>query len=165
MYKEKTVLGNITLVGLSTRTSLKNEMNPETAKIGKMATTYWSEQIANQFKHRVSPGITYSVYTDYESDEYGEYTYFIGEAVKSMDDQDIEKFDHLYIPPSHYQKFTTEAGKMPEVVIAAWQDIWRMTPADLGGNRRYIADFEVYDQRATNPNQTIIDIYIGIVEK
>ncbi len=37
-----------------------------------------------------------------------------------------------------------------------------MRTDNLGGKRKYIADFEVYDQRAANPNQAVIDIYIGI---
>lgn len=51
---------------------------------------------------------------------------------------------------------------MPEVVISAWQEIWAMNENELGGKRKYIADFEIYDQRAVNPNNTVIDIYIGI---
>jgi predicted transcriptional regulator YdeE len=68
----------------------------------------------------------------------------------------------ITIPNSRYQKFTTAPGKMPEVVVNAWQKIWEMTSEVLGGNRKYQADFEVYDQRATDPNHTILDLYIGI---
>jgi predicted transcriptional regulator YdeE len=51
---------------------------------------------------------------------------------------------------------------MPDVVIAAWQAIWAMNDSELGGKRRYVADFEIYDDRASDPNNTIVDIYIGI---
>lgn len=51
---------------------------------------------------------------------------------------------------------------MPEVVISAWQKIWAMNENDFGGKRKYVADFEIYDQRASDPNNTIIDICIGI---
>ena len=53
-------------------------------------------------------------------------------------------------------------GKMPDVVINAWQQIWKMTSEDFEGNRTYISDFEVYDQRANDPANTSLDIYIGI---
>jgi len=43
-----------------------------------------------------------------------------------------------------------------------WQNIWKMNVADLGGIRAYIADFEVYDERSQNPEQAVLDIYIGI---
>jgi predicted transcriptional regulator YdeE len=51
---------------------------------------------------------------------------------------------------------------MPEVVIDAWQKIWKMTSDDFDGDRAYIADFEVYDQRASNPDNASLDIYIGL---
>lgn len=51
---------------------------------------------------------------------------------------------------------------MPEVIINAWQQIWKMSVNDFGGERAYIADFEVYDQRASDPANTCLDIYIGI---
>ena len=37
-----------------------------------------------------------------------------------------------------------------------------MTPEDFGANRAYISDFELYDERALNPQSAILDIYIGI---
>ena len=162
MKKEKVKLGNLILLDMTARTNNKNEMNPQASKIAQLAGMYWEKQIANQFKNRINPGITYSVYTEYESNENGEYTYFIGEEVRSFDDQDLSKFKSLTIPATTYQKFTTESGKIPDIVIAAWQKIWQMKEKDLEGKRKYIADFEIYDQRAIDPNQAIVDIYIGI---
>jgi len=164
MNREKIKLSEIILVGLTARTNNKNEMNPDTSKIGKLAGEYWSHQVAKNIQHRSKPGITYAVYTDYDSDEHGDYTYFIGEAVKSLEGQDLLQFKTLTIPQSHYQKFTTELGKMPDVVITAWQAIWAMNESELSAQRRYIADFEIYDDRASDPNNTIVDIYIGINE-
>lgn len=162
MQKEKTQLPAMTLVGLTERTNNQNEMNPDTSKIASLAGLYWTHQVADEIQQRSKPGVTYSVYTDFESDEHGDYTYFIGEVVDSLEGQDLEKFDTITIPVSDYTKFTTAPGKMPEVVITAWQAIWEMKPDDFGGKRRYIADFEVYDARAADPNQAVLDIYIGI---
>ena len=160
----KKVLANkkaIKLVGLSARTNTKCEMNPETAKIGSLAGRFWSQGIAERISNRKNPGVTLSVYTDYESDEYGDYTYFIGEEVSSFENVATD-LRQLIIPVSNYQKFTTAVGKMPDVVIDAWMQIWKMTAADFGGQRAYRADFEVYDQRARDPNNTSLDVYVGI---
>jgi hypothetical protein len=70
-------------------------MNPETSKIRPLSSAYWGKQVANEFKDRINPGMTYSIYTKFESDEY---TYFIGEEVKSLDKQDLSKFKSLIIP-------------------------------------------------------------------
>jgi predicted transcriptional regulator YdeE len=162
MQKAKVTLNPLTLVGLTVRTQNKDEVRPETSKIGPLFGSYLGNQLANELQHRSNPGVTYAVYTDYESDEHGPYTYFIGEAVDSLDDQDLSQFKSLVIPASAYQKFTSESGKMPDILLASWQQIWHMDQADFGGKRRYIADFEVYDHRAKDPNKTTIDIYIGL---
>jgi predicted transcriptional regulator YdeE len=102
------------------------------------------------------------VYTEFESDEHGNYTYFIGEVVNSIKDQDLSRFKIINVPKSNYVKFTTPPGKMPEVIISAWQKIWAMKMSDFGGKRNYVADFEVYDERAIDSNNSTVDIYIGI---
>ncbi|MGD9592764.1 MAG: GyrI-like domain-containing protein [Candidatus Berkiella sp.] len=161
MKKITTTKPMIKLVGLAKRTSNHLEQNAQTANIGPLVQHYFSNGIANSIKDRVSPGVTYSVYTDYESDHHGEYTYFIGEEVSSINDIP-EGLRMITIPQSKYQRFTTQAGAMPAIVIQAWQSIWQMNPEDLGGTRRFIADFEIYDERAKDPSQSVVDIYIGI---
>lgn len=161
MKKELANKSEIKLVGLTARTNNKNEMNPQTSKIGELAGRFWSQDIANQIPNRKNPGVTLSIYTEYDSNEHGDYTYFIGEEVSSFEDVPSE-LQKLTIPAAKYQKFTTPSGKMPEVVISAWQKIWVMSSDDFGGDRAYVADFEVYDQRAINPANASLDIYIGI---
>lgn len=91
----------------------------------------------------------------------GDYTYFIGEEVTSFEsiDQEIEI---LTIPAQNYAKFTNQPGQMPTVCIEMWQNIWKMNASDLGGERAYIADFEVYDERSSDHDNVTLDIYIGI---
>lgn len=161
MKKELANQPEIKIVGLTTRTNNKNEMNPQTAKISTLVSHYFSQAIANQIPHRKNPGVTFSVYTEYDSDEHGDYTYFIGEEVDRFENI-LSGFKTLIILPAAYQKFTTSEGQMPEVVIHAWQEIWKMSVNDLGGKRTYVADFEVYDQRALDPAHASLDIYIGI---
>lgn len=78
-------------MGLTTITNNKNEINPATSKIGYLAGLYWRNQIVSGLQHRTSPGITDAVYTDYESNEHGDYSYFIGEAVSSLENQHIPR--------------------------------------------------------------------------
>jgi predicted transcriptional regulator YdeE len=161
MKKELTTKSEIKLIGLTARTNNKNEMNPETSKIGELAGRFWGQNIASQIVDRKNPGVTLSVYTEYDSNEHGDYTYFIGEEVNSIDNIP-EGLQVLTIPAAKYQKFTTTGGKMPEVVINAWQQIWKMSSNDFGGDRAYVADFEIFDQRASDPTNASLDIYIGI---
>ncbi len=162
MQKTKIQLGQLNLIGLTVRTNNRDEMNIETSKIAGMVNQYLSENIADSFKNRINSRMMYAVYTEYESDEHGEYTYFIGEAVASLEEQDLSRFKPLIIPPSTYQKFAPTPGKMPDIVINAWQDIWVMNETDLEGRKTYIADFEIYDNQPKNPDKMAVDIYVGI---
>ena len=149
------------LVGITVRTNNMNEANPSTAKISPTVQKYFHNALANTISNRKTPGNTYCVYTDYESDASGEYTYFIGEAVTDISNM-TDGLTQLIIPAQTYAKFTNGPAPMPEVCINAWHDIWNMTSSDLGGQRSYIADFELYDERARDHQRVELDIYIGI---
>lgn len=160
MQKKLKELPAIKLIGITARTNNALEMNPATAKIGSTIQQYFQGALS-KMTHRKNPGITYCVYTDYKNDFTGDYTYFIGEEVESFDDISGD-LKQLSIPGQSYIKFTTESGPMPDVCINAWQEIWQMTPEKLGGERSYIADFEIYDERAADLQKAVLDIYIGI---
>jgi predicted transcriptional regulator YdeE len=149
----------IKLMGISCRTSNAAEMNPSTAKIGPTVQQYHA--LATQLNDQQWPGEIYHVYTAYESDFNGEYTFFIGQKIPTFGNIPAN-FQPLTIPAQQYVKFTAGPGKSLEVCIGLWQKIWKMKPAELGGERAYIADIEVYDERATDPQHTILDIMIGI---
>lgn len=161
MNKAITELPAIKLVGITARTSNTQEMNPETSKIGTTMQRFFTAGMQAQIFGRKNPGTVFAVYTNYESDEHGAYTYFLGEEVNDF--ENIQQgFETLTIPSQTYVKFTSDPGKMPAVCIDMWQNIWKMNAADLGGQRTYIADFEVYNERSQNPEQAVLDIYIAI---
>ena len=161
MEQTKIQLPSIMLVGITARTNNAAEMEPSSAKIGTTVQKYFHNGLSEKISHRVAPNITYCVYTDYESDASGDYTYFIGEKVDSFDNLP-EGLVSLTIPPQNYIKFTNGPGNMPGVCIDVWKKVWAMNDAQLGGERKYIADFEIYDERASDHNNTILDVYIGV---
>lgn len=118
--------------------------------------------MAEKISNRKKPGTTFCAYTDYETDHNGEYTYFIGEEVSSFISPLHEGFQKLVIPKQRYAKFTTGPAPMPDVIVNAWKEIWEMSPKHLGGHRSYKTDFEIYDERATDHQNIVLDLYIGI---
>src|SRR3954468_24855632 len=58
--------------------------------------------------------------------------------------------------------FTTERGPGPKVVPETWRRINSLPKSSVGGDRLYQADFEVYDQRAADPQNLQADVYVGI---
>ena len=151
----------ITVIGLETRTRNADEMDPTTARIPAHYQTYFGEGIAARIPHKVDPGTMLSLYSDYESDENGEYSLTLGHEVSGGDDVP-EGLSVKTLPSATYAVLTTERGALPGVVIEAWQRIWRMSPEELGGKRTYTGDFELYDERAQNPEDAVVDIYIAI---
>lgn len=163
MKKSNESLSEIKLVGITARTSNSLEANQKTAKIGQTIGNYFENNLSQKIGNRIKPGTTYCAYTEYETNENGQYTYFVGEEVNSLDEIP-GGFEALIIPASNYIKFECGPGGMPIVCIDAWKRIWNMQEADLGGKRAYIADFEIYDERAKDYGNTILDIYIGVTQ-
>ncbi len=47
-------------------------------------------------------------------------------------------------------------------IINMWSNIWKMESKDFGGNRAYISDFEIYDERSADYNDAVVDVFIGV---
>jgi predicted transcriptional regulator YdeE len=161
MEKEKLHRGELKLIGIQIRTNNLNESNPSSARIPQCVMKYYQEQVGDKIPHRKNPGTTIAAYTNYESDHTGDYTYFLGEEVDELDKVPTG-LSTITIPPQNYVKFTSGPAPMPEVCIKAWNKIWQMSPTELGNQRNYQADFEVYDERAADFHNTTLDIYVGL---
>lgn len=162
MKQTSCTLPERTLIGIKTRTRPTYELSSATSNILKTLKTYFGTNVANTIPNRLTPSATYCVYTEYESNEQGEYTYFVGEEVSSEDCLIPSSLSKLIIPASSYAKFECGPGKMPDICRAAWLKIWQLPAKDLGGKRTYKADFEVYDERAQDPTHTTFDLYVGL---
>ena len=153
----------IKLVGLSVRTSYQKELDKMKGEIFPCVRRYFHEALFDKILNRSKPGTTLCGYTDYESDHYGAYTYFIGEEVTSFGDSLCQEgFQKLIIPQQQYAKFTTAPAPMPDVIINAWEMIWGMPSEKMGGRRSYLTDFEVYDERSTDHQRIVLDLYVGL---
>lgn len=152
----------IKLVGICVRTSYDQELDKMKGRIFPCVQRYFHGALFEKILNRKKPGTTFCAYTDYETDYTGAYTYFIGEEVLSFEHPLPEGFQELVIPSQQYVKFTTSPAPMPDVIVNAWQHIWKMSPTQLGGKRCYQTDFEIYDERATDHQNIILDLYVGI---
>jgi AraC family transcriptional regulator len=158
----------IKVVGISARTNIVDEVNWETGKIFSSVKKYFHQEMAHSILGRRKPGTTLCVYTDYKPDQHGnckgEFTYFIGEEVDTFEGQ-LGSMQQVTIPVQTYEKFTCGPAPMPAVVNDPWNKIMHMTPDEFGGEREFLADFEVYDERATDHTNIVLDIYIGVKKK
>lgn len=148
------------IIGIEARTSNALEMKGE-GVIAKQWQQFFQDGVQQKVTNRVDANI-YAVYTDYASDRNGEFSFVIGLRVNA--DATVPPGMVLKkVPAGEYALVTSEKGQVGKVVVAAWQQVWALEDkAQLGGLRAYKADFEIYDSRATDPQNSQVDLYVGL---
>jgi predicted transcriptional regulator YdeE len=151
--------GGFYIAGLAARTNNAREMSGR-GKIGHLWRDFLQPNMAAKIPNKVGVDL-FAVYSDYESDHTGHYSYLLGLPVLSTDAVPAN-LTVKHVPAGRYAVFTSERGPLQTVVPELWRRIWTMSIAELGGLRSFKADYEVYDQRAANPENAQIDLYIGL---
>lgn len=143
------------VIGIEARTSNSREMSGTGIIAGQWA-RFLKDNLLAQIPRKTDAAIL-AVYSDYVGDKDGEYSFLIGARVSSA----TEAPDGMMarkVPAGKYAVFTSDTGPVEKVVLATWQKIW-VAP---GIERAYQVDFEVYDQRARDPMNAKVDIWVGI---
>ena len=140
------------VAGISVRTT--NQNGQAQSDIGALWQRFFSEGIREKIPGKIGEDI-YCIYTDYESDANGPYTAFLGCKVASPGRFPMGILSRT-IPGSRYKVFTAK-GKLPESVVKTWQNIWKS-----GIERKYAADFDLYGERAQDPNDAEVQIYVSV---
>ena len=147
------------VAGIAVRTSNASEMTPE-GVIGTQWARLMQEDVLAKIPNKANASIV-AVYTDYASDKDGEYTYLLGARVTS--DAGLPAgIVAKKIPAGKFAVFTTEKGPGPKVVPETWMQINSLPQSVAGGDRAYRADYEIYDERAMDPQNLQADIYVGV---
>jgi predicted transcriptional regulator YdeE len=147
------------VIGIAARTTNAKEMSGS-GVIAQQWDRFMKEGLLNKIPNKVDSNIL-TVYTDYESDANGAYTFVIGARVSSADVVPPGMVAKR-VPAGRYAVFTSEIGFVGKVVPETWGRIWAVPKSAPGGSRSYQADFEIYDQRASDPQNAQVDIYVGI---
>jgi predicted transcriptional regulator YdeE len=148
------------VIGICVRTSNAKETTSD-GVIGKQWQKFFQEGVLQQIPNKVDSSI-YAVYSDYASDKNGEYSLTLGARVpdgSAVPAGLVLKTVHA----GSYAVVTSDQGPVAKVVVSAWQRVWEMEDKHaLGGARAYQTDYEFYDQRAANPQDSQVDLYIGL---
>ena len=142
-------LDAIQLVGIEVRTN--NQSSTDIAEL-------WQTFFANSVQDRIPNCIDsrfFGLYSHYESDHNGDYSFMIGCPVSDLNSVP-QGMVGREIPAQKYQVVRAK-GAMPDAIIEAWQTVWSSTMP-----RTFGYDFEIYDDRAMNPENVEVDIFIAV---
>ncbi|TLX26498.1 AraC family transcriptional regulator [Chryseobacterium indologenes] len=141
------------VIGISVRTT--NENNQAAKDISVLWENLMNEDTLNRIPNKTDNTI-YSIYTDYEKDHTKPYTTILGCKVENLD-HIPEGMVGKSFDGGDYIKFTTKGDLAKDLVINEWLKIWEM---DM--DRAFTADFEVYGEKAQNPSDAEVDIFIAV---
>jgi len=147
-----------TVIGVSVRTDNRKEAGGN-GEIPKMWTRAMQDGTFDSIPNRADGNIL-AVYTDYASDQNGEYTYVLGARVTSIDKVPAG-FVSVTIPAGKYAVVQTDKGALPDVMPKVWQRIYAMPARELGGERAFKVDYEVYPAGFDWQNAQI-DVHLGL---
>ncbi len=138
-----------TITGFKVRTKNEDEMNPKTAKIGALWQNYF-EQIMPTLGEMPPPA--YGVYSNYESDAFGEFDVLVG----GQGVENIADLETVTLEEGNYLCFEAN-GELPQAVIDTWGEIWSyFSDENCSQKRLFKTDYECY------MSQSEAKIYIGV---
>ncbi|MES2726072.1 MAG: effector binding domain-containing protein [Bacteroidota bacterium] len=141
------------IIGIAVRTT--NENGQSSKDIPALWNTFMAEGILAKIPNRISDDI-YCMYTEYEKDHTKPYTTIIGCKVADLTNVPTGMVGKT-IETAQYAVHTVQGNIMEGIVYNEWLKIW---DADLP--RTFIADFEIYGEKAQDPANATIDIFVGI---
>ena len=141
------------IIGISVRTT--NENNQAGIDIGALWGRFMAEGVSAKIPNKIDESV-YSIYTEYEGDYTQPYTTVLGCRVESLDDVP-EGLEGFTFEGGNYGSLTAKGDLTKGLVYGEWVKIWGM---DL--KRAYTADFEVYGEKAQNPTDAEVDIFIAL---
>jgi predicted transcriptional regulator YdeE len=141
------------IIGISVRTT--NVDGQGIKDIGALWQRFFAENTSENIPNKIDSSI-YSVYTDYEGDYMQPYTTVIGCKVDNLDNVP-DTMVGVTIHEGNFEKFIAKGNIFQGSVGSKWGEIWE-TPLD----RKYQADFEVYGEKAANPLDAEVDIFVGL---
>ncbi len=140
------------IIGISVRTSNNGQADKDIPALWKR---FMEAGISKKIVDKIDEAI-FCAYTEYEGDHTKPYTTVIGHKVENLNSIP-DGMKGVSIEHSNYAKFVARGNLMEGAVINTWFNIWK-TKLD----RTYKTDFEVYGEKAQNPKDGEVEIFVGV---
>jgi predicted transcriptional regulator YdeE len=144
------------VVGISEYTNNEKETQPETSIIPTLWQNFFQYNVGQMIPGVSETSALYGVYSNYASDENGEYQLLIG--AEPNNEGVPNNLSEIHVQMGHYLVFKVPALN-PQAIMQTWSDIehYFSTP-ECAYERTFKTDFEKYE------GKTSINIYIGVIE-
>ena len=143
------------LIGISIQTS--NENGQSAQDIADLWGRFRSEGVAEKIPNKMDRTV-FSLYTNYQGDHTKPYDTIIGCKVSSLDVIPEGMIGKSFNGGS-YGKFISKGNLMEVAIYNTWVEI-HQNPID----RSFDADFEIYGEKAMNPMDAEVEIFVGLKE-
>ncbi len=150
---KKETISAFDIIGIAVRTT--NENGKAAKDIPELWQTFMTNGILEKIPNKLSQDI-YCMYTDYEKDHTKPYTTILGCKVENLA-QIPDGMSGKSILAGSYSKQVVKGNINEGLVFNAWLKIW-----DSELERKYTADFEIYGEKAANPSDAEVDIFVAI---
>ncbi len=151
MNSEK--IQGFSIIGIAVRTT--NEDGQSGKDIPALWNKFMTENAMDKIPGKIDQSI-YCMYTDYEKDHTKPYTTILGCRVENLSIIP-EGMAGKEIASAFYSKFIAKGNLQEGVVFNEWLKIWE---SDL--QRKFTADFEVYGEKARDPENAEVEIFIAV---
>ena len=151
MSKQK--IQPFSVIGISVRTT--NENGQAGQDIPALWNKFMSEGIAEKISNKIDNSI-YCIYTEYEKDHTKPYTTILGCKVENLDTIPNGMVGKTF-GEATYTKHIAKGNILQGMVFGEWTKIWN---SNL--DRTFTADFEIYGEKAQNPENAEVDIFVAV---
>ncbi|GAB5524794.1 MAG: GyrI-like domain-containing protein [Roseivirga sp.] len=141
------------LIGIAVRTT--NENNRAAGQIAGLWERFLTEKTLEAIPNRVHNHV-YSLYTDYEGDHTQPYTAILGCCVENLDDVP-EGMVGKSVAGGNYVKISAKGDLTKGLIVNEWMKIW-----DMGLDRAFTADYELFDENEKNPMDARVDFLVAV---
>lgn len=146
---------NISKVNLTEKIVAGICVNTNNEKASNLIPKLWDEfyknNIIDKITHKKDSNLIYGVYSDYDLDNTGTYTITTGVEINR---KDIKKYNPVIIKKGKYLLF--QNNEKDSTIVDFWDKIYKYFQDNNDIKRRYLSDFEVYE------NGNNLKIYVGI---
>lgn len=146
-------INSFAIIGVAVKTS--NQNGQSGIDIPVLWNKFMEEAMLEKIPNKIDNTL-YCMYTDYEKDHTQPYTTILGCQVKNLDSIPDGMTGKL-LKSGNYIKHTAKGNLLQGIVFDEWIKIWNLTI-----ERSYTADFEVYGEKAQNPENAEVDIFIAV---